>query len=373
MKILFVTFGEVSVGRGGVRSTAVLRALADAGHQVDVLSARCGLSSHLKVCCLNECCSVSVSPRRLKLQILKAISGNSYDVVHAVDEAACSVARICRLKKVPFIYDAVRCLTGAVGRPPSKRWMLFSRHFSRLEKKTISLARYVLSPSDTLSADLRSLVPDAEICQIEDAPIQSLISGKEMDAAFLEKRVKDPVSSWVVCCVLPGSLKEMKKLLMAARKVVEVVPRVAFVFRGTRTDECRQMAANLDIEERCIFLEDKETVEFLAALEHADAVLLLSGRRERYIHPEVFTLLNSSAPLIAVQDSAYSDLLSDKNSIQVLSSTDSITEGVLRVIQEPLFSVQLATEGQQLIADHYSFSSFKHKIRMLYHEVLNKE
>lgn len=373
MKILFVTFGEVSVGRGGARSCAMLRALADAGHQVDVLSSSCELAGHSNVCCLNDNCCERISRSHLRVKVLKAVSGKAYDVVHAVDEAVFCVSRICRFKKIPFIYDAVRCFTGSAGQPASTWWKLFNRYHQTLEKKTLAQSRFILSSCAALSADLRGLLSNAEICQIEDVPIQSLVSGKDIDSAFPDNRLEDSVSSLVVCCVLPGNVKELKKLLMAARKVVEVIPGAAFVFRGALADQCHSMAASLDIQKHCVFLNEGETPEFLAALVRADAVVLLSGRRDRYIHPELFTLLNSSAPLISVEDSAYDELLSEKNSIQVLSSTESIAEGVLRVIQEPLFSVQIATEGLQMIADHYTFSSFKHKVRMVYHEVLNKE
>lgn len=373
MNILFVTFGDVSVGRGGARSCAILRALADAGHHVDVLSARCDLGDHSNVCCLNDSCCERVSRRHLKMKTLKAVSGKSYDVIHAVDDAVFFISRICRLKKIPFVYDAARCFSGPVGRPASTWWSLFRNFYQRIEQNILARARFVLSPCDTLSADLRGVMPGAQICQIEDVPIQSLVSGRDIEAAFAEDRIEGAVSSLVVCCVLPGNVKELKNVLMAARKVIEAVPDAAFVFRGALTDACRGMAENLDIQGRCVFLEEEEMAEFLAVLEHADAVLLLSGRRDRYMHPEVFTLLNSSAPLIAVQDRAYDKLLTEQNSIQVLSSTDSIAEGVLRVIQEPLFSVQIAMEGQKLIADHYTFSSFKHKVRMLYHGVLNRE
>ena len=39
MNILFVTFGDLSIGSGAHRSLSILRALADAGHHIDVIAA----------------------------------------------------------------------------------------------------------------------------------------------------------------------------------------------------------------------------------------------------------------------------------------------------------------------------------------------
>ena len=83
----------------------------------------------------------------------------------------------------------------------------------------------------------------------------------------------------------------------------------------------------------------------------------------------MFTALHSPSALVAVQEGAYSRVLDGRNSIQVVSSAESIADGILRVFQEPLLALAIAVEGQQLIANHHSFSSFKHKIRMSYHKL----
>lgn len=161
----------------------------------------------------------------------------------------------------------------------------------------------------------------------------------------------------------------MRKLLLAARKVIDALPGTGFFFRGLPVSEAESMARNLDIHKRCVFLNPDETADYFAALDIADATLFVPQPGGRYIDPEVFTVLQSPSPLVAVQEAAYNDTLDGRNSIQVVSTAESIAEGLLRVFQEPLLALAIAVEGQQQIANHHSFSSFKHKIRMTYHDL----
>ncbi|MDH3981669.1 MAG: hypothetical protein OES84_02075, partial [Kiritimatiellaceae bacterium] len=259
------------------------------------------------------------------------------------------------------------------GRWPSRLWKLMPRYFQRVEKKILWQADTILTSCSTLGDDLRDLVPESKIVQVEDVPIQPTFPGRTIERENFLERFSGPTSAVVVCCIMQGNRLGMRKLLMAVRKVVEAIPSASFFFKGVLPAEAKSMATNLDIFDRCSFLAPDDAEDFVAALDFADVTLLVPEVETRYMHPEVFTLLYSPAPLIVVQEGDYASVLTEANSVSVLSSAESIAEGLLRVIREPLLSMGIATEGQQLIADHYSYSSFKHKIRMVYHEVLRKE
>ncbi len=171
----------------------------------------------------------------------------------------------------------------------------------------------------------------------------------------------------MVCSALPGHAVGFRQLLMAARKVIDVVPGAVFFFKGAPQRQAEKMAANLDITDHCVFLSPDEPESFFSALEIADAVLMVPRGESRYIHPQVYTLLHAGAPLVTIHDAVYDKVLTEKTSVRVLSNSESIAEGLLRVIQEPLFSLAVALEGQQLVADRHTYSSFKHKVRMAYH------
>ncbi|VGO13712.1 hypothetical protein PDESU_02269 [Pontiella desulfatans] len=373
MNILFVCFGELSIKGGAMRAVSMVRALAEAGHRIDIVAADAELQEHPNIGIIEGGGTASASRHRLRMAVLRATGRKSYDCLHGVDEAVVFLSRIARFRKTKLVYAASRCFTGTMGIAPSRLWNLLPGYFSRLEKRILLQASMVLSSCPALSSDLRGLAQETRINQIEDIPAQSMFCGRILGRSALLDRFKGKSSSVVVCSILPGNRKELRKLLMATRKVIESIPHASFFFKGSLVEEAEKMAANLDILGRCSFLLPEETEAFLSALDIADAVLLVPQPGGRYLHQEVFTLLQAPAPLVAVQSPAYGKLLTDLNSIQVLPSSEAMAEGLLRAIQEPLFSLGIATEGQQLIADNYSFSSFKHKVRMVYHGLLKKD
>ena len=369
MNILFVTFGELSIGSGAHRSLSILRALADAGHHIDVIAAGAQIAPHPNVSILAGSSDRLLSRRLLRRVFAKAARRKSYQLVHVVDEAVLCLAHGMWWRRVKVVYEASRCFTGPNGIAPSWSWKLTPTYHERIEKKALRRTDLVLTSCDLLSTDLERVQKDTRIVQLAPIPAQALLPRSEPDRKALLSRFGGSASGIAVCCIGPGNRNELRKLLLAARKVIDALPGIGFFFRGLPVEEAETMARNLDIQGRCSFLERDETEDYYSALEIADAALLVPQPGGRYVDPEVFTALHSPSALVVVQEAAYSGVLDGRNSIQVVSTAESIAEGILRVFQEPLLALAIAVEGQQLIANHHSFSSFKHKIRMTYHDL----
>ena len=371
MNILFVTYGELSIDGALLRPVSILRALADAGHRVDVIARKTQLPDHPLIHVLEGDGSKPAGSHKVRMRAFKATGSKKYDVLHAVDDTVLFLGRLSKLRKCHLVYDASRRFSGENGQAPSGFWKLFPGRLRQMEKKALDCAASVITSCPLLTSDLQAFKSDTLITQIEDIPAQSLFACRDIERRQMLERFEGKTSSVVVCSLLPESRNELRKLLIGVRKVIDAVPEASFFFKGTLIPDAENMAANLDIQKRCSFFKAGETRAFLSALDIADVALLVPGASGRYVHGEVFTLLNASAPLVVVQNAAYDTILTDRNSIQVLSSSEAIAEGLLRAIQEPLFSIALGVEGQQLIADRYSLSSFKHKVRMTYHQVFS--
>ncbi|VGO21246.1 glycosyltransferase [Pontiella sulfatireligans] len=369
MNILFISFEEVSLSRGSVRAVAMLRALADAGHRVDLVAPLADLPEHPQIRVVAGSRNRPIRRRTMRMHCMRAASRGSYDAVHAFDEAVFFAVRLSRWKKIPLVYDAAHRFSGSGGIGLAGIWRLFPRRLQRMEAKVLGQATVVFSSCGALTADLMGIDKTLEIEQVEDIPSQSLYPRRAVEKEMLIKRFGKRPDAVVVCCQLPGAASSLRDVLMAARKVIDAMPNAAFFFQGAQYEQAGKMAESLDIAARCAFLSPEEPEAFLSALEIADAIFMAPQRGGRYIHPLVYTLLHAGAPLVTVHDTAYDELLTDKTSVHVLPSSDAIAEGLLRVAQEPLFSLAVATEGQLLVAQRYTCSSFKHKVRMIYHRL----
>ena len=373
MNILFISYTAVSLSGGQVRSVAMLRALADAGHQVDLLAPFSDLPAHPNIQILVEKTERKLRRGRVRWAGIRAVGQSSYAAIHAVDDAVFFAHRLCRWKKIPLIYDAVRRFTGSTGVGVPRRYRLLPSYFQRLESTVLERAACVFSPCSALTTDLLNLNRQAKVILLGDIPLQPLYGPREVDKPALLKRFGRWPSSVVVCCALSGWTSGFRDILMAARKVVDEAPGAAFFFKCSQPAPAKKMAENLDIAEHCVFISDDDPETFLFALDIADAVLLVPQGKSRYIHPQVYTLLNVPAPLVAIHDRAHKDLLTEKTAVCVLSGSEAMSEGILRTIKEPLFSLSVGIEGQQLVAERHTYSSFKHQLRMAYHKLSKQE
>lgn len=352
-----------------MRVVAMLRALADAGHRVDLVAPYSELPEHPHIRVLTKNESKSHHRTQLRLMSLRTAHRVSYDAVHAVDEAVFFAMRLCRWKKIPFVYDAARCFSGKTASGASGLGWFFPKHIQRMEAKVLERASMIFSSCSALTADLHGMDKSASVIQLEDIPAQPLYARQDVEKATLLKSFgKDP-GPVVVCYAQRGHAVGFRQLLMASRKVIESMPDAIFFFKGPLCGQAKKMATNLDIASHCVFLSAGEPEAFLSVVEIADATLLVTQENGRYIHPQVYTLLRAGAPLVTVHDAAYDELLTEQTSVRVLPNSESIAEGLLRVIQEPLFSLAIAVLGQQLVAENHTYSSFKHKVRMSYHQL----
>jgi hypothetical protein len=370
MNILFISYEAVSLHQGNIRSVAMIRALADAGHRIDLIAPLCTLPEHPNIRIVLGPMEGTTRRYKLRFAAFKSVCRESYDACHVVDDASFYAGYLCRWKKIKLVYDAERRFTGPVASGDSLLFKIFPTYYKRAEGSILSRADTVFSSCSVLTEDLFSLNNKAKVIQLEDIPIQPLYTPPEEDKSVLLKPFGKRPSSVIVCSIINGNAAAFRMVLMAARKVIDSVPDAAFFFKGAPLEQAHQMAKNLDIAEQCIFLSADEPDTFLSALKISDAILLVPQENCRYIHHQVYTLLSAAAPLVAVHDAAYDEILTDKTSLRVLFSTDAIAEGVLHTIQEPLFSLTVAVEGQHYIAERHTYSSFKHKVRMTYRNLL---
>ena len=366
MNILFLTFGKLSAFEDSARSLSFLRALVDAGHRVDLIAA--GIEARLpsKVTVLDGGTEEKRSRRRLRRSALHAVKKNSYDVVHAVDDAVLFASRLVRIKKSHLVYDASRCFSMPWLGGPSWCWSLLASHYRRVEKRILAQSSLIISSNGRLSTDLSKHSRSKQVVQIEDAPSQALFP---VGAEAFDVDADGTKPFIVFCRIFLQNRNGLKKVVLAARKVVEKVPHAIFYFAGAGADEVCPMAGSLDIDGQCRFLDLEDTEGYFSMLSLADVVLFVPRPHARYPLPEVMSFLQSSALLVAVHEKAYSHLLSDENCVLVNNTPGALADGILSRIRDPLRADELSESARKLVADHYSFSSFKHKVRMAYHSL----
>lgn len=366
MNILFVTFKKLSYCDGGLRSISILSALADAGHRVDLISAQVQWKTPDNVNVLCGALDQEVSRRKLRSTVSRALKNQSYDVVHAVDDAFMFVHRSYRLKRLCLVYEASRCFSVTKMGDPIWYWRFVSKYHRDIERKMLAAASLVLSPCDTLTSDLKKFSSTSPIVQIEHSPGQSFFPSVLAEKSDLIQEFDGDVSAVVLCRVLDDNRGRLKKLLLAVRKVLGKSPKTAFYFVGNKLSVAEEMASNLDIRDRCSFLSPRDEEKYFSVLSISDVALFVPLPEERYPHSEAISLLNSNALVVASDENAYGAIFSDETAVLVDSSVISIADGILSIFREPLLAYARVNNAHQLIVDCFSLSTFKYKVRKAY-------
>jgi len=366
MKILFLSYIPISLRDGQVRTVAILRTLADAGYNIDLIAPHVDLPAHRNIHPITRKENSPNTLHDIHALATRHAKNENYVAIHAIDESIFFSYRLSRRRKIPLVYDAHRRFTGKSGRGTLRRYRFFPTYFTKREKTILEYAACIFSLCPQLTTDLKTLCHNlTTIVEIKDIPLQPLCTKNESDRSEMCTLFQaQPISTIVTCYAL--SKKSLRNLMLTVRKVVDTLPKTGFFLQTTHPVQAKKLADSLGISDHCQFLKPGDPLPLISALSIANVVLYIPPEKNRYIPQSLYTALNTSAPLVAIQHKAYQSFLSQQTARFVLPNSDAMTEGLLHILREPLFSVSIATEGQKLVRAEHTFSSFKHKIRMAY-------
>ena len=368
MNILFLSDTGVSLQGGDVRNTALLFALAEANYQIDVIAPYLELPDHPRIRNLAPRKTPSVfTPLILRIKAFQAILSSSYDAVHACGRIAFFSSTLCRWKKIPMVYDAATCFSGRSSCSSSSRFRSFSR---KKEKALLDSATRTLSSSERLAQKLQKISTNIESVQLKDIPLQPLLAHFGIKSTPNSRTGEGPV---VFFSILSPPSMSLSKLFLATRKVLDALPNCTFFFYGTDDASTRKLLTHLDLQDACTLLPSNRIEDFLSALSQADATVFIPASSRNDLHPQIYTLLQTGIPLLAPDHPAYREVLDASVSISFLTEPDELSDTILSVLREPLFSHPIALKGQQRVTQHHTCSSFKHRIRMLYYDLFEEE
>ena len=386
MKILILAPEPFFSLRGSsIRLCHTMRALAEAGHKVELLCYPRGEHTEIsgvQVFRVPSCPGLGLFAGRdmwckffmnayMLLAAGRRLMRGGYDVVHVVQSStwfAGCLKWIFRIKLVCDIYgplrETLRDTTSILSRP-------FLPWKEALSRKTLRAADLIIARSAGMAISLGKDFSKVHIAQIEDAPLAaSFQSDLEGADAF---RKKYDVGHVPVILYAGGfdSAQGVDMFLRAAPRIRKGFPDVCFLLVGGLADQVakmRKLAESLDILDNCLFT-GKRPMSEVPAYMTAASVLVSPHLRTPYPVSKIFTYMQSGKPIVATRVAAHTEVLDETCAILVAQQADALAEGVLRALREPLLSKALGVEAMSRVAAQYGVSSFKHKLRVAYQAI----
>jgi glycosyltransferase involved in cell wall biosynthesis len=382
MRILFLAPQPFFEVRGTPLAVlAMVRALSELGHQVDLLTYAQG--EDVDVPGLRHRRSLKLPVGRVKagpslakllldvpfmIQAYWRMATGRYDVVHAVEEAAHAAAPAARLLRLPLIVDVDSSI------PDQLRYSGFAtrgpllRLAERLERYALRRATAVITVCTSLTEGVKARVPGALVFQIEDPPLVD--PAKPPSEEEVERLRHSLGLDGRPVILYSGNFEPYQGVPLLVEAAAEV-PETQFLFMGgepQQVEAMRARAQELGAGDRCSFSGKRPPSELPVFL--AVASLVASPRFQGENTPfKIYTYLASGKPLVATRIPTHTQLLDDTLAFLVEPSGPGLAAGIRQALANPTEAAARAARGLALIEREYSPARHRQKVEQAYQAV----
>lgn len=342
------------------------RILADAGHEVDVITYPLGEADDYPGVTVHRCnpvylvrsVGIGFSPAKLMLDVnllrcaRRLARVRSYDCVHGVEEGAFIGALISRQFGIPMVYDMDSVMSYEVSQSRLRLMpgaCLLSRH---AERWAIRSASVIITVSDHMAAIAREANPRAHVAVIPDVPLGS---DDEPDPEGIYQFLAPNCTGGGCVILYAGSFARyqgLDLLIGAMKRVVAERPWMVLVLVGgsdSEIENVRRMARAAGVHDNVHFVGKRPPEEMQHFLAAAD---VLVSPRSRGINPpaKVVTYMRSGKPIVATDIPAHTAVLRPDMGFLTEATASGLAQGILEALSDCGEAMRRAQKARESVA-----------------------
>jgi glycosyltransferase involved in cell wall biosynthesis len=355
-----------------------IRALLDLGHTVDLVTYPFGRDVTLPGLRIFRAARppfvtrVKIGPSSAKLFLdmtltltaLNRARQGHYDAVHSHEEGAAIGVLISAALRIPHLYDMHSSLPQqlenfAFSRSALLRWM-----FQVLERTAIKRSRVTVVICPHLEVTARSVVPDAHVVLIENAPGSGDLPIAGSGKAIRESLGIDASAAMVLYTGTFEAYQGLDLLFAAARVVHETRPDARFVLAGGKPDQVARAKAQAAAAGAggLIFTGEQPSENIPAYLDAAD--VLVSPRSSGTNTPlKIYQYLRSGRVIVATRLLTHTQVLSDEVAMLTEPTAEGFARGILQAITDPVAAARIGSAAKQLADTRYTYEAYLQRTR----------
>ncbi|MDR0993974.1 MAG: glycosyltransferase family 4 protein [Verrucomicrobiota bacterium] len=297
-------------------------------------------------------------------QAMRMAQASSYDVVHAVEEAAFMARRISAKLGIPYVFDMDSSMPRQIAdKLPAARPLL--PLMRSVEARAIRNAAAVVPMCDAIAEE-------AKACGATCVEVLRDISLLASDVPFAPERGFRQTEHIVGTAFLyVGNLEAyqgMDLLLEAFAETAPTHPDAMLVVVGGRREDVaayREKAAMLGIGAQSRFLGPRPVAD-MPHLFH-DADILVSPRTQGVNTPmKIYSYLDAGKPTLATRLPTHTQVLTDEVAMLAAPTKEAMAEGMRHLLEHPEEREALARNAKALAQSRYSFAAFEDALNRLY-------
>ena len=380
VKILFLAPQPFFRERGTpLRARNILRALGEAGHEVDLLCYPFGQNIELPGVRLYRSpgCpgirDVGVGPSLVKipldgLMFLKAAAmcaRRRYDVIQAIEEASFFGVWLKRMFGAHLVYDMDSYIS---------EQLIFSGFATGgpllamakcLERRAMRAASLVVTVGPVHTAEVHRLSPSTTVLELPDAPLHDRFVENRDGADRLRAEFHLGQARVVVYTGNFEPYQGVDLLVGSTARVVRRHPDVRFVFAGgepSQIEEMKRLAARIGSTDVCVFAGRRPPAEMTSFL--SLATLLCTPRNKGANPPmKIYAYMQSGRPVVATRVPTHLQVLDDSVAYLADPRPDSLADTLILALDQPAVAAQRAAAAVARLEQRYSLALLKARIR----------
>lgn len=352
-----------------------LQALADLGHEVDLVTYHLGEDRNFRNLRIHRIPSlffvkkIKVGPSFTKILLdflllcksIRLLMSKSYDLIFTHEEASWFGAVLAKIKKIPHLYDMHSSL------PQQLENFRFSRS-KMLKKIFAALERYVLRNSQSIIVICLDLLHKLETERVSHKAtlIENFLDFDH--PGYTANQIKQERSKYASpeekIVLYSGNFESYQgiPLFLKACALVGEKPVVFLLVGGNpkHVEEMKKKASELKISDRVFFTGQVTPSEVPLYIAMAD--VLVSPRTAGTNTPlKIYSFLKSGKPVVATNLWTHSQVLSKKISVLTEPNPESFVQGILFALYDEEASERALT-AKNLAEKEYTLENYTKKI-----------
>lgn len=376
MKILMLAPQPFFESRGTPFSVlGRLKALSALGHEVDLLTYHLGQDVTIpnvvihrtpRICFIK---SVKIGPSLTKLfldmfllsKTLLLLRKGRYDLLHTHEEAGFFGGMLAKIFRIRHIYDMHSSLPQQLSnfRYTHSRTLIWL--FERLESHTITSSNAVITICPALEDHVKTI--NGHIPQVM---IENVVSQGEPMAVSEEDVEKFRALYGLegkTVVLYAGTFEPYQGLdliIDGAKQIITRCQDVLFLLVGGKPDQVRHYqrraeALGLSAHFHFTGMRPPEEIPCITQL----AQVLVSPRSSGTNTPlKIYSYLQSGKPIVATDVYSHTQVLNADVAVLVEPNPEALAQGILTVLENPSFALEVGDRARRLYESHYSFQTF---------------
>ncbi|PWT88017.1 MAG: hypothetical protein C5B54_11310 [Acidobacteria bacterium] len=353
-----------------------IKALLELGHEVDLVTYPIGKDVEMKGLSIYRSAkppfikNVKVGPSVGKLYldfflfftVLKLLFKNKYDAIHTHEEACFIGMFLCKLWRIPHVYDMHSSLAQQFANFNLVRAPWVHRILQFFEKQALKSSDAIIAICPYLDDHVKSAGIKNQVFVIENTPEAETFFKRPTEKAkcFKDKQL-------VLYAGTFEAYQGLDLLLESIPLVLNTRKDVAFLMIGgdrASIERFEKRAAELGVNGNLKLMEKvpvEDVSQYLAA-----ADVLVSPRKEGTNTPlKIYSYLRSGKPIVATNLVTHTQVLTKDIAILTDPTPQAFAGGILEALENPAVG-GMVERARQLSEEKYSYREYLSKTSKLY-------